>query len=457
MARTIMSSLAAISQNTRSDNIRMIDISELHDSPHNFFRMENVPELAEAILAQGGVKDNLLVTPMESGGYEIISGHRRKAAVQYLLDQGESISRFLPCLVQSYASESLKVMDLVLCNATTRQLSDQELWQSYEALEQSLEEQRKAGVKLGKTRDQLAGKLQISSSQVSKLKHISNSAEPEIQEAVASGVLSVNTANEIAKLEPEQQQELAQGDLSKVTPKVIREAAESGGAASPRTVEWNEKTELVIVKQHLMHLVTDQLREKALVMKTMDFRSEFRKLCQRNHQNDTITIMPGVKMQFGFEKIFILFLNPAEHDNIEKIAMKYFVAARKVQDWLKEEAAYLNSQGDRPVTPDMTDADTVPLADDQDEGDRPVTLPEDTDRSKTQDSAVLLKYAGMPESELNSIFNTGCFNEITLGYLTLTLQAMGMQSGTVLAAQKAMNSIFDKYNSAAARKAYKES
>ena len=54
MARTIMSSLAAISQNTRSDNIRMIDIAELHDSPHNFFRMANVPELAEAILAQGG-------------------------------------------------------------------------------------------------------------------------------------------------------------------------------------------------------------------------------------------------------------------------------------------------------------------------------------------------------------------------------------------------------------------
>ena len=68
-----------------------------------------------------------------------------------------------------------------------------------------------------------------------------------------------------------------------------------------------------------------------------------------------------------------------------------------------------------------------------------------------------MKYAGLPKTELDSIFNTGCFNEITLGYLTLTLQAMGMQSGTVLAAQKAMNSIFDKYNSAAARKAYKES
>ena len=449
MAKMIFSSLAAISQNTRSDNIRMIDIAELHDSPHNFFRVDNVPELAEAILAQGGVKDNLLVTPMESGEYEIVSGHRRKAAVQYLLDHGEKISRFLPCLVQIYTSESLKLVDLVLCNATTRQISDQELWRSYETLEQSLDELRKAGVKLGKTRDQLAAKLHISTSQVSKLKHISNSAEPAIQEAVANGVLSVNTANEIAKLEPEQQQELASGDLSKVTPKAIRDAAASGNSDSPRTVEWDETTELVIVKQHLMHLVNDQLREKALTMKTMDYRIEFRKSCQRKHQDESISIIPGVKMQCGFEKIFILFLTPSEHGNIEKIAMKYLVAARKVQDWLREEAAYVDIQGDRSVTPEplSTAIALGPVKTQQ--GDRPVT-------PAGEGKPELLRYAAMPSDELDSIFNTGCFNEIALGYLTLTLQAMGMPSDTVLAAQKTMNNIFVQRDSAAARKVFTE-
>ena len=57
MAKTMLTNLAAIAQNTQSENIRMIDIDELHDSPSNFFRMDNIEELADAILGQGGVKD----------------------------------------------------------------------------------------------------------------------------------------------------------------------------------------------------------------------------------------------------------------------------------------------------------------------------------------------------------------------------------------------------------------
>ena len=58
--------------------------------------------MAESILGQGGVLENLIVTPIGDDEYEIISGHRRRAAVQYLIDQGENISHKLPCLVQNY-------------------------------------------------------------------------------------------------------------------------------------------------------------------------------------------------------------------------------------------------------------------------------------------------------------------------------------------------------------------
>lgn len=65
MAKMMLSNLAAIAQNTQNENIRMIDIDELHDSPSNFFRMDHIDELADAILGQGGVKDNLVVTPFD--------------------------------------------------------------------------------------------------------------------------------------------------------------------------------------------------------------------------------------------------------------------------------------------------------------------------------------------------------------------------------------------------------
>ncbi len=222
MAKTMLSNLAAIAQNTASSNIRMIDIDELHPSSGNFFEVRNIPEFASAILGQGGVKDNLLVTPLESGGYEIISGHRRTAAVRYLLDNGKAISRLLPCLVQSYDNDADKQLDLILCNVATRQISDQELWRSYEELDSLLKERKEAGEKFGSIRDYLAGLLHVSAAQVSKMQNVTHNAIAPVKEVVANGDISIHTANEIAKLPEQQQEELAAGDLSEVKPKEVR-------------------------------------------------------------------------------------------------------------------------------------------------------------------------------------------------------------------------------------------
>ncbi|MBP0988506.1 MAG: ParB N-terminal domain-containing protein, partial [Oscillospiraceae bacterium] len=222
MAKTMLSNLAAIAQNTASSNIRMIDIDELHPSPGNFFEVRDIPEFASTILGQGGVKDNLLVTPLESGGYEIISGHRRTAAVRYLLDKGKAISRLLPCLVQNYENGADKQLDLILCNVATRQISDQELWRSYEELDSLLKERKEAGEKFGSIRDYLAGLLHVSAAQVSKMQNVTHNAIEPVKEAVANGEISIHTANEIAKLPEQQQEELAAGDLSEVSPKDVK-------------------------------------------------------------------------------------------------------------------------------------------------------------------------------------------------------------------------------------------
>ena len=87
--KTMFANLNAIVGNTLTDSIQMIDIDELQESTNNFFALNRIEEFAETILGQGGVKDNLIVCPLGTGKYEIISGHRRKAAVQYLLDNGE--------------------------------------------------------------------------------------------------------------------------------------------------------------------------------------------------------------------------------------------------------------------------------------------------------------------------------------------------------------------------------
>lgn len=446
MAKMMLSNLAAIAQNTQNENIRMIDIDELHDSPSNFFRMDHIDELADAIHGQGGVKDNLVVTPLDSGGYMIVSGHRRKAAVRLLLERGDQISRLLPCLVQHYETQDDLDLDLILLNVTARQLSDNEIWQSYQRLDQYLKRKKANGVKFGSMREELARQLKLSSSQVSKLQHISSSAEPIIQEAVADGTISINTANEIAKLEPEQQQTLAEGDLRSVTPKTIRDEAAEAALAAPKDLRWDGETLYETMKYQLMRLISEPLHESAISMNSVDFVNEFRRKCRTVYLSDD----EGISVECGYDRITVSFSNPADYMNIRSIWLAWRTAGKYVQTWCKE------------AVPDMPKPEKV---------DTPVTIPENhvADRAKpaqpkvdtpvrlSEASQDALHYGTMPQYERDHIFDTGCFNEIALGYLTLTLQAMGMQSGTVLAAQKAMNSIFDKCNSAAARKAYKES
>ena len=239
--KTMLANLNAIVGDTLTDSIQMIAVEELHESKDNFFVVDRIEEFAETILGQGGVKDNLVVRPLESGGYEIISGHRRKAAVQYLLDNGENISRYLPCLVQNYSDDDTRMLDLILMNISSRQISDTELWQSYEILNQILQNKKKSGEKFGRVRDKLAELLGVSSSQVRKLENVKKNAVPEVVEAVKSGELSISTADEIARMDDLEQEELMQQDLSSIRHKDIKKRNDEKAVIYDTNSEPDEK------------------------------------------------------------------------------------------------------------------------------------------------------------------------------------------------------------------------
>jgi len=61
--------------------IKNIPIGELHPHPDNPYALREDIEFQESI-REYGVMYPLMVRPLESGGYEIISGHRRKAAAE---------------------------------------------------------------------------------------------------------------------------------------------------------------------------------------------------------------------------------------------------------------------------------------------------------------------------------------------------------------------------------------
>ncbi|MCR5075409.1 MAG: ParB/RepB/Spo0J family partition protein [Ruminococcus sp.] len=254
--------LGAVVANTLTDSIKMINISELHDSPDNFFEVNRVEELAEAVLAQGGVKENLIVRPLESGGYEVISGHRRKAAVQYLIDKGEDVSHKLPCLVQDF-DDSDKMMNLIMMNVSQRVLSDAEMFESYKKLKEIFDEKKALGEKFGRMRDRIAEILNVSPAQIGKIENIKKNAVAEIVEAVEAGNMSLHTANEMAKLNEQEQRDIINStdDIKNITPKKAKKKSKAKGNnkasrsdADPKNI-IKEMLDAIVLKDKLSELL----------------------------------------------------------------------------------------------------------------------------------------------------------------------------------------------------------
>jgi ParB-like chromosome segregation protein Spo0J len=221
--KVITDSMKLTASGSFADNIKMIDVDELHESGSNFFDMSRIEELAETIYEQGGVMENLIVTPREEGGYEIISGHRRTAAVRELLRQDKRVGRVLPCLVRNYADEDEKQIEIILMNVSARILTNAEMWKSYEITNEILKQKKKLGEKFGQVQYKLAELLGVSTGQVAKMQNIDRKATPEVKAALESGDISIHTADKIAKLADEEQKRVLETN-PQVKPKDIEKS-----------------------------------------------------------------------------------------------------------------------------------------------------------------------------------------------------------------------------------------
>ncbi|MDR3092099.1 MAG: ParB/RepB/Spo0J family partition protein [Clostridiales bacterium] len=194
-------------QSDAAGRVQMIEIDKLVPHEENFYSMNDIELLAEDIERQG-LRHNLVVTPLEGDKYKIISGHRRYRAVIFLREQGRYLSALVPCSVGTMKTDDEEMFDLIMMNATGRELTDAERVKQYEHLKRILEARKADGEKFGRIRDKIAETLNVSIGQISKIEHIENNAVEEVKEAINAGSLSISTANEIAKLGAEEQREI---------------------------------------------------------------------------------------------------------------------------------------------------------------------------------------------------------------------------------------------------------
>lgn len=174
-----------------------IPMDKIKLNSKNKFGIRNIDELADS-LKQYGQLHNVVVRKIVDPDfeYEMISGERRYEAAKKI---GWTALQAKVVEADEVDSEML----LIVANLETRELNDMERSENAKRLSELIQEKRKQGEDFGgkKTREIIAEKMNIQPAQVQKLIKLQELI-PEFKKLVEDKVLSLETANQYAQMEP---------------------------------------------------------------------------------------------------------------------------------------------------------------------------------------------------------------------------------------------------------------
>ena len=190
------------------EQIRQVHLSELHPFKEHPFRVvddDRMMETVESVKAYG-VLVPLIVRPMEEGGYEIVSGHRRKRACE-LAGVNE-----VPVIVRSLDDDEAVII-MVDANLQRENILPSERAKAYQMKLAALNHQGKrhdltsgqVGQKLPQSLEVVAEQAGESQKQVQRYIRL-NSLAPSLMDKVDRGELAFTPAVELSYLQPREQQ-----------------------------------------------------------------------------------------------------------------------------------------------------------------------------------------------------------------------------------------------------------
>lgn len=236
----IVADIQTVNADSYIDSLKMIDIDLIEPNKNNFYEMSEIEALADDIERQG-LMTALVVSEQNGGKYELISGHRRLAALKSLIADGLRRNGKVPCFIKGAKPNTETELDLIMLNATQRKYSDADTMREYEELTRIFKELEAEGKTIkGRIRDRIAEALNVSPAQVGKLDNIKHNAIPDVEQAVKSGDMSISTANEVAKLAPEKQQEIIT-EKPKISHKEVKEIQKQELSAEKVSSETDEE------------------------------------------------------------------------------------------------------------------------------------------------------------------------------------------------------------------------
>jgi ParB family chromosome partitioning protein len=191
----------------QQEQIQRLALSELHPFKDHPFRVLDDDRMMETVesVKEYGVLVPIIARPMPDGGYEIVSGHRRKRACE-LAGLNE-----IPAIVRDLDDDEAVII-MVDSNLQRENILPSERAKAYQMKMEAIKRQ---GERRDLTSRQLVGKLEAadligqdtgeSGRQIQRILRLNN-LEPPLIDKVDAGKLAFTPAVELSYLKPEEQQ-----------------------------------------------------------------------------------------------------------------------------------------------------------------------------------------------------------------------------------------------------------
>lgn len=193
---------------TDREQIQYIPLSQLDGDVHNFYHLGGVEDLAANIATVGLQQPiRVRVNPASPGRYLIVSGHRRRAALEMLQADDPEKWAEAPCIVEAAsASPALQQLRLIYANANTRTLTAAEISEQAVQVERLLYQLKEEGYAFpGRMRDHVAQAVGASKSKLARLKVIRDNLIREWDDLFKADEIGESVAYALAGIPPEWQ------------------------------------------------------------------------------------------------------------------------------------------------------------------------------------------------------------------------------------------------------------
>lgn len=201
-----------------SYKITWIHYSKLERSAYQYCdgKAEEIENLADMIAGAGKVLQSLIVRKGNDGNYEIVSGHKRCAAVKLLVEErGLKHYEMLPCVISSESEE--KIRYTVVSSNTYHEKTPYEIMHELKELEYLIRNypDEFPDLKGGRMVERLAKKTGMAKSVVGEYQAIAKNLSATAMDKFRQGDIDKSAASALAGLPADEQDQLLEASVTR--------------------------------------------------------------------------------------------------------------------------------------------------------------------------------------------------------------------------------------------------